>query len=815
VDVGRHENELDSGAGTLARFAAGLRELRRAAGNPSYRDLATRVHYSHNTLSTAASGRVLPSKAVTLAFVTACGGDKADWLERWQVTEQELAGTNMTPTGPQPPAVADFPWPVPRQLPGAPPHFAGRKAELGILDSQLTGGAGGPGAPVPTLLICGGGGIGKTSLALHWGHQHLHLFPDGQLFADLRGFDPAGQPLPAATALRGFLRALGVPDAAVPREEDAAAALYRSVLAGRRVLIVLDDAADTRQVASLLPGDSGCAVLITSRRRLPTLTARFGACSLKLTTLACPESWDLLSRHLGARRLADEPGAAADIIGYCAGMPLALAIFAARAGTCQDLPLKDMAAELRADADRLDVLEPGEGGLDPRAVFSCSVRALSPGAAEMLALLALSPGADIDTAAAASLAGLPLPRTRTLLRELEDAHLVDRAGCRHSMHDLVRLFALEHARATLAKEQIVDRPFRAKVSAGRMPPVLRTRKSAAIPSLVALVLGVLITALSGGAGARATVTSATASASPLLFGENLDLYPNTASSDWFLSQPALRAGLVNAHVHVIRLPIRGSSPSTAGVANWPEVQAALQDIQAMGLTPLVILRNPQDPTLQADDSQVVSYVKSLFGRSPVYYEWANETDLPGSAGQVSAATYLASWNSNVPQLKALAGTSAQFIGPVNYQYDPSYLQAFLAGANPLPDAISWHAYTCNDATDSEATCLANIDHWTTDIAAARSLMTSTTGEQLPIWITEWNYTPSVTASDSKHTDVAFLQQWTTKALRTLAANCVTGSMHFNVNNLNVTNGSFPLVNFDGSLAPEGVAFSAAYTRTQR
>jgi hypothetical protein len=300
-------------------------------------------------------------------------------------------------------------------------------------------------------LICGSGGIGKTDLALHWGHQHLHLFPDGQLFVDLGGFDPVEQPLSAATALCGFLRALGVPDAAIPGEQGAAAALYRSVLAGRRILIVLDNAVDTRQVAPLLPGERGCAVLITSRRRLPTLTARFGVRSLKLSTLAWSESWDLLSRRLGTGRLADAPGAIDDIIRYCAGVPLALAIFAARAGTCQDLPLKDLAAELRADVDRLDVLEPGESGLGPRAVLSCSFRSLSPGAAELLALLALSPAADIDATAAASLARLPMPRTRMLLRELEDAHLLDRVGRRHRMHELMRLCAIECAQRVLTQ----------------------------------------------------------------------------------------------------------------------------------------------------------------------------------------------------------------------------------------------------------------------------------------------------------------------------------------------------------------------------
>ena len=340
-----------------------------------------------------------------------------------------------------------------------------------------------------------------------------------------------------------------------------------------------------------------------------------------------------------------------------------------------------------------------------------------------------------------------------------------------------------------------------------VPPGRRagSRVPAAILFALALLSGAALTMLNASAGAGAT-----APASPLLFGENLDLYAGTASTDWFLSQPALRAGLVAAHVQIIRLPVRGSSPSSSGIANWAEVQQALQDVKAMNITPLIILRNPQDPALQADDEQVVNYVSSLFGTRHVYYEWANETDLPGNSGQVSAATYLASWNNNVPQLKTLAGPTAQFIGPVNYQYDASYLQTFLAGANPLPDAISWHSYTCDDATATEATCLANIDHWTTNFAAARTLMTNTIGKQLPIWITEWNYTPSVTSGDSKHTDTAFLKQWTTKALQTLAADGITASMHFNVNNLNVTNGSFPLVDYDGSLAAEGIAFSAQY-----
>jgi hypothetical protein len=184
----------------------------------------------------------------------------------------------------------------------------------------------------------------------------------------------------------------------------------------------------------------------------------------------------MLSRNLGTRRLAGASGAVEDIIRYCDGMPLPLAIFAARASSYPDIPLQDLAAELRADVDRLDVLEPGESGLGLRAVFSCSVRALSPGAAELLALLALSPDADIDAATAAS-----LPQATMLLRELEDAHLVDRAGGRHSMRDLVRLFALEWAkrapadprRETAPRAVRSSGPARCRGQAASMPASAR------------------------------------------------------------------------------------------------------------------------------------------------------------------------------------------------------------------------------------------------------------------------------------------------------------------------------------------------------
>lgn len=322
----------------------------------------------------------------------------------------------------------------------------------------------------------------------------------------------------------------------------------------------------------------------------------------------------------------------------------------------------------------------------------------------------------------------------------------------------------------------------------------RTRGAGVLGLLLAVLLAVTGLAICGQAQAGVR-PSDSASVSPLLWGENTDLNAGSASSDWFLTGTALRAGLVAAHTQIVRLPVRGPSQSTSGIANWTELQQALRDVKAMGSVPLVILRNPEDPSLAADDTQVVNYVNSVFGtNTTVYYEWANETDLVGPDAQ----TYTASWNAVVPQLKQLA-PDAEFIGPVNYQYDAGYLQYFLQNANPLPNAVSWHEYTCPDS-QTDAYCLAQIDNWNTHFAAARSLMQSTIGTQLPIWITEWNYSPNLSTTRT----ASFLQQWTTKALDTLAADGIAASMHFDVQD------EVPLVNGDGSLAPEGVSFKAAY-----
>jgi DNA-binding SARP family transcriptional activator/tetratricopeptide (TPR) repeat protein len=335
--------------------------------------------------------------------------------------------------------------PVPHQLPAAPSSFVGREELLAALDR-----AGEPAGPVVISAIGGAGGIGKTWLALHWAAGRLDEFPDGQLYVNLRGFDPVAEPMPVSVAVRGFLHALGVGGAALPPDPDAQLALYRSLLAGKRVLVVLDNAAGTDQVVPLLPGSATCRVVVTSRHRLGALVATHGARPISLDVLSAPEARELLARHIGRERLDAEAGTVDELVRLCSGLPLALGIVAARAATAPEQPLRLLAEELADHAARLDGLDTGEAGLSLRTVFSWSTRHLEPRAATVFGLLALAPGPDIGLAAAAALAGLPAAATRTVLRTLENAHLLTRGATgRYRMHDLVRLYATEEAVRTL------------------------------------------------------------------------------------------------------------------------------------------------------------------------------------------------------------------------------------------------------------------------------------------------------------------------------------------------------------------------------
>ena len=334
---------------------------------------------------------------------------------------------------------------VPRQLPAGVRHFVGRTVELKEL-TRLVDEAGLADGRIVITTIDGTAGVGKTALAVHWAHQIAPRFPDGQLYANLRGFDPSGSPTPPAEAIRGFLEALGVPDAQVPATLDAQAALYRSLLAGRRVLVVLDNAATVEQVRPLLPGSASCQVLVTSRNQLSGLVATEGAHPVTLPLMSTVEAHELLVRHLGPERLAADADAVDALITGCARLPLALSIVAARAATHPAFPLATFATELADAHGRLDVLDPGDQTMHVRAAFSWSYRHLGVPAARLFRLLGLHPGADLTLPAAASLAGVPAAEVRPLLVELTRTHLLtEHAPGRYGFHDLLRTYAGELA----------------------------------------------------------------------------------------------------------------------------------------------------------------------------------------------------------------------------------------------------------------------------------------------------------------------------------------------------------------------------------
>jgi DNA-binding SARP family transcriptional activator len=329
---------------------------------------------------------------------------------------------------------------VPAQLPADVRGFTGRAAELSTVDGLSAG----------TVAITGTAGVGKTALAVHWGHQATPRFPDGQLYVNLRGFDPAGEALDPARAVRGLLDALGVPPERVPSNLDGQIALYRGLLGGRRMLVLLDNARDAEQVRPLLPGSPTCLTLVTSRDQLAPLVAE-GARPLALGLLSTVEARELIAARLGS---GADPGAVDDVVAACAHLPLALCIAAARA-EITGFPLATLAAELAAVGDRLGALDAGDPATQVRAVFSWSYAALSAPAARLFRLLGLHPGPDVSVAATASLAGVPPAGAAALLGELARASLVgaDSPG-RYTRHDLLTAYAAE---LTAAVDPAADR----------------------------------------------------------------------------------------------------------------------------------------------------------------------------------------------------------------------------------------------------------------------------------------------------------------------------------------------------------------------
>jgi DNA-binding SARP family transcriptional activator len=358
---------------------------------------------------------------------------------------QRLQGTAPAGTGP-----------VPRQLPPAPGSFTGRADELAAM-TKILDDATGSGGTVVISAIAGTGGIGKTWLTLHWAHQHRDRFPDGQLFIDLRGFSPDSQPVAPETAVRVFLDALGVPPIQIPTGLDAQAALLRTVVAGKRMLIVLDNAASAEQVVPLLPGSSTNTVVVNSRDHLAGLVTGHGAHPVLLDILSLREARDLFRRRLGADRLDAEPEAIDHLLAFCGGFPLALSIVIGHALDHPDFPLAAIVAQLREL--HLHALDNGEPTTSLPSVLSWSYRALTEEQARAFDLLAVAPGTDISVPAAADLLGRSRTEARRLLRALERASLLSqRRPGRYGMHDLVRSYAREHtvADAEAAIRRITD-----------------------------------------------------------------------------------------------------------------------------------------------------------------------------------------------------------------------------------------------------------------------------------------------------------------------------------------------------------------------
>jgi tetratricopeptide (TPR) repeat protein/transcriptional regulator with XRE-family HTH domain len=417
-------------------------------------ELAERAAISVRTIRAIESGRIPHPRQTTVR-------ELADALDLSDTARQRLYDAASAPS--QRPASADdtgdrdndpaaatgagVGLPIPAQIPADLVSFTGRHEHLRRLSGMLDVPALSATAVVITT-IAGMAGVGKTALAVHWAHRVASRFPDGQLYVNLRGFGPVEAMVRPEQAIRGFFDALGVPPERIPADLPAQTALFRSLIAGRRLLVLLDNARNSDHARPLLPGSPGCAAIVTSRDRLAGLITHEGAHPINLDPLGPGEARQLLVRRLGARRLVAESPAVDDIVDRCAGLPLALSVVAARVATHPQLPLRVIADELRDSEHRLDGFDGGEPGVNVRAVFSWSYRALSPPAARLFRLVGLHFGPDVTVPVAASLAAVPLRQVRPLIAELTEVHLLNQhARGRYTCHDLLRAYAGELAPA--------------------------------------------------------------------------------------------------------------------------------------------------------------------------------------------------------------------------------------------------------------------------------------------------------------------------------------------------------------------------------
>lgn len=374
-----------------------------------------------------------PLQARLITLLTAAGR-RAEALTRFESVRQRLAeelgadpGAELRAAHREALAEPNLPDPSrPAQLPLRIAAFSPRDDLTAALDA---------GRPNGVVVLSGMGGAGKTTLAVDWAHRIAADFPDGQLYLDLRGFDPGGRQLRPAAALTTLLRAMGVaaPDSDDP---DALGARFRSVVATRRMIIVLDNARDSAQVRPLLPGAPGCLAVITSRNRMPGLVAREGAWPVHVGRLSPRAATDLLARRLGAGRTVAEPAATDRLVEICAGLPLALSIAAARIAVSTQETLTDVVIDLESAGHQLDVLDSGEEHDSVRSAFSWSYAVLSEPAKRLFRLLAVYPSPVVSADTAASIAGADV---RAELAELSVTNMFTPLSAgRYTAHDLLQ-----------------------------------------------------------------------------------------------------------------------------------------------------------------------------------------------------------------------------------------------------------------------------------------------------------------------------------------------------------------------------------------
>lgn len=477
-------------SGPLAVFAARMRACQREAGGPSVRELEFAMRragcpFSRSTINDKLGGVSKPSWEFVEAFVTTCatfgpGPARPIAIDEWRRAFQELlialarrrlAGRDPVISGdaastqvgarvavdPGDVAEASTEVPaVPRQLPPVMAGFTGRDAESARIAGLLTPNA----ESTPLVVIAGMAGVGKTTLAVRAAHRAAHAYPDGQLYLDLHGYHP-GEPIDVARALTTLCRALGATDVDPDADLDELAARWRSVTAGRRLLLVLDNVRDDAQALPLLPGDPAGGAVLTSRDSLARTVVAHGATRVDLAPLSPAEAHRLLIELIGPRAAAD-PVSVARLGDRCGRLPLALRIAAEIVASRPDATVASICADLGDEAKRLDFFDLDETGhISVRPVLSWSYRQLPPPAARLFQLFGAYPGVDIEVVGAAALAGVEAPTAQRLLDTLTRAHMMHRVGGgRYGCHDLLRAYAKELAADRESSDDAVARVLR-------------------------------------------------------------------------------------------------------------------------------------------------------------------------------------------------------------------------------------------------------------------------------------------------------------------------------------------------------------------